>query len=73
MFCNCLNLQLKINKVIKRIFTVIVISAFIFSCTDATDKTGTEKEDRVIESEKQETVTSETKDDFAQAQVIKRL
>ena len=54
MFCNCLNLQLKINKVIKRIFTVIVISAFIFSCTDATDKTVKKKEDRVIESEKQE-------------------
>jgi len=39
--------------VIKRIFTAIVISAFIFSCNDGTDKTGTKKEDRVLEGIKE--------------------
>ena len=39
---------------IKRIFTAIVISAFIFSCNDGTDKTGTIKEDKVLEGIKEE-------------------
>ncbi len=38
----------------KRIFTAIVISAFIFSCNNAGDKTGSKKEDQVIENVKQE-------------------
>lgn len=39
---------------IKRIFTVIVISAFIFSCNDAGDKTGLKKEDQVHINENHE-------------------
>ena len=39
---------------IKRIFTAIIISAFIFSCNEAGDKTGSKKEERVIESIKSE-------------------
>lgn len=39
---------------IKRIFTAIIISAFIFSCNEAGDKTGSKKEERVIENVKQE-------------------
>ena len=54
MFCNVFNLHLKIKKVIKRIFTAIVISAFIFSCNNAGDKTGSKKEDQVIKNVKQE-------------------
>jgi hypothetical protein len=54
MFSKTLNLLLKINKVIKRIFTSIVISAFIFSCSDTGDKISSGKEGRVIENENQE-------------------
>ena len=39
---------------IKRIFTAIIISAFIFSCNEAGDKIGSKKEERVIENVKQE-------------------
>ena len=38
---------------IKRIFTAILIPAFIFSCNDAGDKTG-KKEDRVTEPDNQQ-------------------
>ena len=41
-------------NVIKRIFTAIVISAFIFSCNDTGDKAGSKKDDRVIDNVKQE-------------------
>ena len=49
-----LNLHLKIKKVIKRIFTAISISAFIFSCNNGTDKPGELKEDEVKEGIKEE-------------------
>ena len=48
LICN-----LNLIKVIKRIFTAIVISAFIFSCNNAGDKTGSKKEDRVNDNENQ--------------------
>jgi hypothetical protein len=54
IFCNVLNLQLKIKKVIKRIFTAFVISAIIISCNDATDKPGTKKEEKFTANEKDE-------------------
>ncbi len=40
--------------VIKRIFVVIGITAFIFSCNDATDKPGTKKEEKFTTNEKNE-------------------
>ena len=39
---------------IKRIFTAIVVSVVIFSCTDATDKTESKKSDKATESKKNE-------------------
>ena len=39
---------------IKRIFTAIIISVVIFSCTDATDKTESKKGDKATESKKNE-------------------
>ncbi len=48
LYCNALNLQLKINNVIKRIYTLIVVSVLVFSCNDGKDKTGTLKEDAVV-------------------------
>ena len=39
---------------IKRIFTAIIISVVIFSCTDATDKTESKKADKATESKKNE-------------------
>ena len=39
---------------IKRIFTAIIISVVIFSCTDATDKTESKKSDKATESKKNE-------------------
>jgi hypothetical protein len=40
--------------VIKRIFTAVTVSAFIFSCNNAGDKTGSKKENRLIENVNQE-------------------
>ena len=55
MFRNALNLQhKKKNQVIKRIFTVIIISAIIFSCNDENSKNQTTKEDRISEEVKSE-------------------
>jgi hypothetical protein len=46
--------DLNLIKVIKRIFTAVAVSAFIFSCNNAGDKTGSKKEDRLIENVNQE-------------------
>jgi len=40
--------------VIKKIFTAVTVSAFIFSCNNAGDKTNSKKENRVIVNENQE-------------------
>ncbi|MBK6379774.1 MAG: hypothetical protein IPF72_08575 [Chitinophagaceae bacterium] len=39
---------------IKKIFTAVTVSAFIFSCNNAGDKTNSKKENRVIVNENQE-------------------
>jgi len=55
MLCNYLNLHLtKTNKVARNFFAVIVISAFIYSCSNAGDKTESIKEGLVIEDAKEE-------------------
>ena len=54
MFCNVFNLHFKINKVIRKIFAAIAVSAFIFSCSDAGDKSESIKEDIIIEDVKEE-------------------
>jgi hypothetical protein len=57
MFYNVLNLQLKNYKVDKRIFIVIVVAAFIFSCNNGSDSTA-EKKDKPVT----ETTTGENND-----------
>ena len=47
-FAMSLICNLNLLKVIKRIFTAVVVSALIFSCNNAGDKAGSKKEDRVI-------------------------
>ncbi len=59
MFYNVLNLQLKNYKVDKRIFIVIVVAAFVFSCNNGSNSTA-EKKDKPVN----ETTTGEKNDNL---------
>lgn len=52
MFGNVLNLQFKINKVIKTIFVTTVIAAVLFSCNEAGDKAAKNQDARAPEKNK---------------------
>ena len=55
MFCNALNLQLKIYQVIKNIFAAVIILVVVFSCNDSKRKSSDIKlEDVLMEDIKKE-------------------
>jgi hypothetical protein len=53
-FAMSLICNLNLLKVIKRAFSVVVVSAFIFSCNNAGDKSGSMKDERITVSVKEE-------------------